>query len=459
VSWTAGELAARCGGRLEGDARVRVEGVSSDTRTLRRGELFVAIRGETFDGHDFAAEAAAKGAAALLVSRALPGAAVPAIVVDDTVAALGRLAREERARFAGPVVAITGSNGKTTTKEMCADVLAAAGLRVRRSPGSLNNSIGLPLSILALEPEDDALVVELGMNHPGEIDALAAIAAPDVGAITLIAATHLGPMGSIEAIARAKGELFDRIRPGGTAVVNADDARVVEQSARFGGRKLRFGYAPDSDLRASEVRAGRDGTRFTLTLPAGSVAVRLAAPGRHLVQNALCAAACAVASGRLGARPLAAIAAGLAAFRGAKQRLALRDAPRGIALLDDTYNSSPASAAAALRTLRDVAGGRALAALGDMLELGDAGPALHAEIGRTAAAAQVDVLVCVGELSAHTAAAARAAGVRDVHEAPDAETAGALLRKLARSGDTILVKGSRGMRMERALGPLLEAEP
>jgi UDP-N-acetylmuramoyl-tripeptide--D-alanyl-D-alanine ligase len=235
---------------------------------------------------------------------------------------------------------------------------------------------------------------------------------------------------------------------------------VVEQSARFAGRKLRFGEAAGVEFRATDVAVERGATRFTLATPDGQAPVRLATPGRHLVLNALCAAACAAATGRLGARPLAAIATGLASFHGAKQRLVLRDAPRGVALLDDSYNSNPASAAAALRTLRDVAGrGRALAALGDMLELGPEGAALHAEVGRAAAAANVAVLVAVGELSAHTAAAARAAGIAEVHEAPDAVAAGALLRKLARAGDTILVKGSRGMRMERALGPLLETEP
>ncbi len=461
MSWTAGELARRCGGALRGDAGRRIEGVSTDSRTLRAGELFVAIRGEQLDGHDHVAAALAQGAAAALVSRAeaAPAGAI-AIVVDDTVQALGRIAAAERARFSGPVVAITGSNGKTTTKEMCAEILAAAGLRVRRTPGNLNNQIGLPLSILALAPGDDALVVELGMNHPGEIDYLAALAQPDVGAITQVAPAHLGPVGGIEAVARAKGELYDRIRANGTAVVNADDPRVVAQAPRFSGRHLRFGVlARDAEFRAEEPHAERTGTRFRLVSPAGGVDVQIPTPGRHLVSNGLCAAACAWATGRLGERALAAIATGLARFHAAKQRLAPHELPSGATLLDDTYNSNPASARAALSALRDVAGpGRALAALGDMLELGDEAPALHAEIGRAAADARVDVLVAVGELSAHTAAAARAAGVRQVHEATDADAAGALLRKLVARGDTLLIKGSRGMRMERAVALLLEAD-
>jgi UDP-N-acetylmuramoyl-tripeptide--D-alanyl-D-alanine ligase len=461
VSWTAAELARRCGGALVGDGERRVAGISTDSRSLRPGELFVAIRGENTDGHGYTAAAHAKGAAAFLVSHAeaVPAGAV-AIVVDDSVLALGRIAAAERARFAGPVVAITGSNGKTTTKEMCAEILTAAGLRVRRTPGNLNNQIGLPLSILLLAPGDDALVVELGMNHPGEIDYLASLAQPDVGAITQVADAHIGPVGGLEAVARAKGELYERIRPTGTAVVNADDARVVEQAARFAGRRLRFGLETrDAEFRAEGVRADRSGTRFRLFSPAGDVDVRIGTPGRHLVSNGLCAAACAWATGRLGDRAPIAIAAGLASFHAAKQRLAPRELASGATLLDDTYNSNPASVRAALAALRDVAGpGRAVAALGDMLELGAGGPELHAEVGRAAAEARVDVLVAVGELSAHTARAARAAGVREVHEASDADAAGALLRKLVARGDTVLVKGSRGMRMERAVVQLNEAD-
>ncbi len=461
MSWTAAELAGRCAGELRGDGERAVAGVSTDSRTLRGGELFVAIRGESHDGHDHVPAALARGAAAVLVSRAdaVPAGAV-AIVVADSVLALGRLAAAERTRFTGPVVAITGSNGKTTTKEMCAEILAAAGLRVRRTPGNLNNQIGLPLSILSLEPGDDALVVELGMNHPGEIDYLAAIAQPDVGAITQVAAAHLGPVGGIEAVARAKGELFDRIRAGGTAVINADDPRVAAQAPRFAGRRLRFGASSrDAEFRAESLRADRAGTRFRLVSPAGAVEVQISTPGRHLVSNGLCAAACAWATGRLGERALAAFAAGLAGFHAAKQRLAPRELASGATLLDDTYNSNPASARAALAALRDVAGaGRAIAALGDMLELGAGAQELHAEVGRAAAEARVDVLVAVGALSAHTARAARAAGVREVHEAPDAEAAGALLRKLVARDDTLLVKGSRGMRMERAVAQLCEAD-
>ncbi len=453
MSWTLGELAARCGGALSGDPDVCVEGVSTDSRSLEPGALFVAIRGPNFDGHAFLEQAIGRGAAGLLVSRnGAPTGRTPCIRVDDTIQALGALASEERQRFAGPVVAITGSNGKTTTKEMCASVLAAAGLRVRRSPGNLNNHIGLPISILGLEPEDQALVVELGMNHPGEIDELARIASPDVGAITLVAAAHLGPVGSLEQIARAKGELFDRIRPGGVAVLNADDPQIVAQSPRFAGAQLRFALESDADYRATDLRPQGGAIQFRLETPAGPIEVRLPVPGRHLVADAVCAAACAAATGRLPADPRRPLRAGLEAFRGVPSRLQVRELPRGITLIDDTYNSNPSSTAAALRTLREVAGTRrAIAVLGDMFELGDEAPELHAEVGRSAVRLGTDVLLAVGALSARAAAAARDAGLGEVHEAPDAEGAGAMLGQIAREADVVLVKGSRGMQMERAI--------
>jgi len=458
VSWTLAELARSCGGRIVGAPDVVVESVSTDSRTLGRGALFVAVRGETFDGHDHASDAVARGAVAVLVSRAPDAAlAAPAIVVDDTVAALGRLARAHRARFAGPVIAITGSNGKTTTKELCARVLEAAGRRVRRTPGNLNNHIGMPLSVLALEPADEVLVVELGMNHEGEIDHLARIAEPTVGAITNIAPAHLGPLGSLEAIARAKGELFARIRPEGTAVVNADDSNCVAQSARFAGRKLRFAQAADAELRARSVTADAGAARYTLECSAGRAEIRMRAPGLHLVEDGLCAAAAALASGALGESPLDAIRNGLEGFTGVPGRVALRESPGGLRLVDDTYNANPHSVARALETLAQLRGGRrTIAVLGDMLELGDESARLHGETGRKAAAEGVDVLVAVGPLSRHTAEAARAAGLATTLECDDADAAAELVRKHARAGDAVLVKASRGMRLERVVQRLLE---
>jgi UDP-N-acetylmuramoyl-tripeptide--D-alanyl-D-alanine ligase len=458
MSWTAGELAEWCGGELSGDARARVSGVSTDTRALARGELFAALRGENFDGHRFVPAALAAGAAALLVSEkpeADPG--VPVIHVVDTVRALGDLARGHRARFSGPVVAITGSNGKTTTKELCAAILEAAGQRVRRTPGNLNNHIGLPLSMLLLSRGDAALVVEMGMNHPGEIDYLAGIASPTAAAITNVAPAHLGPMGSIEAIARAKGEIFDRLRPDGTAVVNLDDARVVEQARRFAGRRLGFGRAPAADFRAEQVAFDAGRPRFELLGPPGRAAVRMGIAGAHLVEDALCAAAAAWATGLL--RDLRPIAAALEGFAGVPGRAAERVSSSGVRVIDDTYNANPHSVAAALRTLAALRGaGRAFAVLGDMWELGDEAEALHAACGAQAARAGVDALIGLGPLSAHLLRGAREAGLSETYAAQDPADAAARVRERARAGDVVLIKGSRGMQMERVVHALLETD-
>ena len=457
MSFRLGELAQACGGKLAGPAELEIGSVSTDTRTLGKGALFVAVKGESYDGHDFLADAGRLGAAAALVTRLPADVRLPSIVVADTVVALGQIARAHRAKFSGPVLAITGSNGKTTTKELCARVLEAAGRRVRRTPGNLNNHIGLPLSILGLAPSDEVLVVELGMNHAGEIDALTQIADPTVGAITNVAPAHLGLLGSLEAIANAKGELFARMRPDATAIVNADDANCVAQSARFAGRKLRFALHANADFRARVEGIEHGCALFALTCPAGESRVRLRAPGLHLVDDGLCAAAAAFASGALGARPLEAIVKGLEEFTGVPGRVALVRAPNGVLVIDDSYNANPHSVARALETLAELRGsGKSFAVLGDMFELGDGADALHAEVGRRAAAAGVTGLVAVGELSANTAAAARAAGLANVFETRSVEDAAAHVRAQARSGDAVLVKASRGMKLERVVKLLTE---
>lgn len=447
MSWTVAEIAGRCQGRVAGDGGVRVSGVSTDSRTLEPGELFVAIAGENFDGHDHLADAAASGAAAALVEREIESA-LPQVRVDDTIAALGRFAARERENFAGPVIAITGSNGKTTTKELCADMLEAGGAKVCRSPGNLNNHIGLPLSILGLRAGDDVLVVELGMNHPGEIDALSRIAQPDVGAITQVAPAHIGLMGSIEAIARAKGELLDNLRDGGTAVLNADDEQVMAQRERFKGRALLFGMHAEADIHATGIETSASGTHFRLDTPVGNTEIALALPGCHLVQDALCAAACALASGALEESPLDAIRETLDAFRGVRGRTFVVALPGGVRLLDESYNANPRSVAAALRALAQLRGdGRSIAVLGDMGELGDESPALHAEVGRLAAESGVAALLCVGPLSTQMLEGARGAGLGRVEHVADADAAIDIVRGWLREGDVVLVKGSLSMRM------------
>ncbi len=460
MSFTLGRLARDCGGVLRGDPEVRVSGVSTDTRHIERDALFVAIRGTSFDGHQFVPDAVAKGARAVLVSSDEVEAGDTAVIrVEDTVVALGTLAQAHRARFEGPVIAVTGSNGKTTTKEMCASILEAAGRRVRRSPGNYNNEIGLPLSILQLESEDGALVVELGMNHPGEIDALGAIASPTVGAITQIAPAHLGPMGSVDAIASAKGELLERIRPDGVAVLNADDPLVMGQSRRFSGRVIGFGTALEAEVRATSIEPTADGTRFELAAPRGSIGVELHTPGRHQVWNALCAVAAASAADLREGELFEAARAGLARFRAVPGRLALSRTAAGVTLLDDSYNANPVSVDAALRTLADVEGAaRRIAILGDMLELGPEGPDLHAHTGRAAARAGVDLLVTVGELSRETARAARGERIEEIVEVCDAKAAARYVRASVRSGDAVLVKGSRGMQLEIVVRALTGAD-
>jgi len=454
VSFTLGEIAAVCGGQLRGDAQRAVSGVSTDTRTLQAGQLFVAIRGEKLDGHTFLERAAQAGAAAALIDRDC-AAPLPTILVADSVLALGALAAARRGRFTGPVIAITGSNGKTTTKEMTASLLTAAGARVRRTPGNLNNHIGLPLSILALDAADQVLVVELGMNHPGEIDALARIARPDVGAITQVAAAHLGPMGSIEAIAKAKGELYDHIGPRGTGILNADDRWVMAQAPRCAGRRVHFGFAASAEFRAEGAASDLDRGRFRLVAPRVAGELTLPVPGRHMVSNALCAIAAADASGLL-PPDLGVIRSALEDFRGMPGRLALRACRDGLRILDDTYNANPESLRAALRTLTALAApGRAFVVLGDMLELGGEEERLHEESGRTIAHSGATALIGVGPLAAYAVAGALAAGLGVAEVAPDPTAAARRIRQLARPGDLVLLKGSRGSRMER-VGTALE---
>lgn len=448
---TLEELARACRGELHGNPDTEILGVATDSRRIEERALFVAIRGPHFDGHEFVEEALERGAAAALLSSSVELAAEASwIRVPDTVRALGEIAHARRLEFPGPVVAITGSNGKTTTKEMCAAILDAAGVRVRRSPGNFNNEIGLPLSLLELDDEDEALVVELGMNHAGEIDRLARIAEPVIGTITQIAPAHLGPLGSIEAIADAKGELFERLRPDGIAVVNQDDPRVEAQAERFSGKRIGFASSAAAEWLAQEIESASGYARFRLVSPYGERELELSVPGRHMVENALCAAATAAATGLLGERPLSAISKGLESFAGVAGRLRIRRGARASTVIDDSYNANPASVEAALRTLREVAaGGRAVAVLGDMLELGNGARKLHADIGERVSQNGIEVLVAVGPLSRATARAAREGGIEDVHESEDAEAATLLLATLLRGDETVLVKGSQGMRMKQ----------
>ncbi len=432
-----------------------IKGVSIDSRTLREGELFVAIRGDRFDGHDFINGAFTRGACGALVERsaletrpALAG--LPNLFpVDDTLFALQELSLMHRKKHPVPLVAITGSNGKTTTKEMLAAILQSRG-PVLKNEGNLNNHIGVPLTLLKLNPSHRTAVIELGMSNFGEIELLTRLAAPDVGVITNIGPAHLEFLRSLDGVAEAKGELLATMRPDGTAVLNADDRYFPALRKTYPGRAISFGIDNSADVRATDLAAGEAGTTLTIRLAGTSASLRLATVGNHNVLNALAAAAAALALD-VSVEP---IVSGLEAFRPLAMRSELREL-RGIRIIADCYNANPASTRAALAMLasRRQSGRRTIAVLGDMLELGDGGPAEHEAIGRAAAHAGVDVLIALGSLQGYLAEGARRAGMEktQVLTADSASEAAARLRDLARPGDTVLIKGSRGMKMEKIL--------
>jgi len=447
--FTAAEIAGAVKGTVHGDAGAAVYGVSTDSRTIKPGELFVPLKGERFDGHAFIADVLARGIKVFITSdsqaaeAAVRGEAT-CITVPDTLRALGNLAAGHRSRFSVPITAITGSNGKTTTREMLASILGRTGEGLKTS-GNLNNLIGLPQMLFQLSEHHRWAVLEMGMSEPGEIDRLAEIARPDVGVITNVSPAHLQSMGTVGAVASAKGELFQRLASGKHAVYNADDPLVAALPSPSGVSRLSFGCGP-ADVRAGDYRElGRDGQSFLLVLPSGKVPVRLKAFGRHNTLNALAAAAAAYALGIA----LQDIRDGLEAFVPFEKRFAPEDLG-GILLVDDSYNANPASMKAALLTLGQLAGqGRAIAVLGDMLELGGASASAHEEVGRLAGQ-KVARLYLAGERAGNVAEGALAEGlaqsaiiVANSHEEILEDLLG-----IVREGDCILVKGSRGMRMD-----------
>jgi UDP-N-acetylmuramoyl-tripeptide--D-alanyl-D-alanine ligase len=438
------EAAQALGGRIQG-APAGFGGVGTDSRTIRAGELFVALKGERFDGHEHVAQALARGAAAALVSRPV-AAALPQLVVADTRLALGALAGHWRSRYALQLVALTGSNGKTTVKEMLAAILAAhCGARepVLATEGNLNNDIGMPLTLLRLRERHRFAVIEMGMNHAGEIDYLARIAQPTVALVTNAHRAHVGILGSVEAIAHAKGEIYAGLTPSGVAVVNEDDAFAPYWkglNAPAGRRIVTFGLGGGADVRAA---AGASPLR--IATPAGEFEARLQVAGAHNARNAL--AACAAAHAL--AVPPADMQAGLRAFAGVPGRLQRRRAAAGAWVIDDSYNANPESMQAAIEVLA-AERGRRVFAMGDMGELGEASAALHAEVGAFARSRGIEALLALGEAS-REAAAAFGPGARHFTEA------GALIDAAAAEasrGATILVKGSRFMQMERVADAL-----
>jgi UDP-N-acetylmuramoyl-tripeptide--D-alanyl-D-alanine ligase len=430
--------------------------VTTDSRKAAAGDLFVALRGERFDGHDFVAQCFERGVAAAMVERQSSvvsgqSSVHPMLAVDDTRLGLGDLAGHWRRKFVIPLAAVTGSNGKTTVKEMLASILrtACGADGVLATEGNLNNDIGLPLTLLKLRDSHRYAVIEMGMNQPGEIAYLTRIARPTVALVNNAGAAHLQGLGSVQAVAQAKGEIFAGLGADGIAVINADDAAApLWRQLAAPRRVLTFGLEQPADVSAG-FTLHADGSELQLNTPQGDIAVLLAVPGRHNVNNALAAATAALAMNV----PLSAVAAGLASFSGVKGRLQTRAGCCGAVVIDDTYNANPASMRAAIGVLANMPGKR-IFVIGDMGELGADAVGLHREIGAAAKAAGLEALFALGELSRN---AASAFGTGASHFDSAEALAAALLGELT-EGTAVLVKGSRFMRMERVVDMLTQKE-
>jgi len=432
------------------------DSVSTDSRTVGERALFVALRGPTHNGHDFIGAAFDRGAAGAVIERAFIERArvmlgrkiqkFTLVPVPDTLQALGDLASAHRAQFGVRVAAVTGSNGKTTTKEMIAAILSEVGT-VLKTEGNFNNLIGLPLTVFGIGPSHDFAVLEMGMSQPGEIRRLAQITRPNAAVVTNVHPAHLEGMGTVEVIADEKWQIYGGLGDDGTAVVNMDDPVLAARAAGIQGKKLTFGTGPKCDVRLSSVESrGAGGQRLVLNIKGGRVEAHIPHLGRHNALNATGAAAAAVA---LGAE-IDCIPAGLETVEIVPRRLQ-HEVVGGVHVINDAYNANPKSMEGAIDTLCVLAGGaRTFAVLGDMLELGPRSAELHEELGRVIAEKKVTVLVVLGTESANTARGAIAAGMDQgaCFKAVDAPDAAWLLRKRARPGDWVLIKGSRGMKME-----------
>ncbi len=441
------DLLKACRGELlQGDPEQLITGFSIDSRTAEKGDFFVPLRGEKEDGHRYISSAAAAGACGSFCSQGPPAGLAPnflLIGVPDVLEALQQAAAYHRRRFELPIIGVTGSSGKTTTKDLIAAVLSG-GPKVLKSEGNLNNEIGLPLTLLRLDKDCAAAVLEMGMSAPGEIALLARLAGPHFGVITNIGTAHLESLGSRAAIASAKEELLDAIGVRGTAVLNADDRFLQEMGARFKGRLYTFGFSR-SDLRASSYRLQGESSRFEVSFPGGEGgSFSLPLPGRHFVSNALAA----LAIGYLQGVSLPEMRSRLEGTQITGGRLQIFTNRVGIKIIDDSYNANPDSVRAALEVLRELGGSNTIAVLGEMLELGPSEKELHRKIGRYAAGCRIGALIGVGPLGAEIAAAAAAAGLT-ARACDDRRAAVKAVRALSPApGCYILVKGSRGMRME-----------
>jgi UDP-N-acetylmuramoyl-tripeptide--D-alanyl-D-alanine ligase len=457
------EVLKATGGRLlQGEEKTSFRGISTDSRTVAEGELFIALKGERFDGHHFAIEALKKRAGGVIIEEDKirdirwngyrPSAV---IAVKDALHALGDIARERRRKFGTPVVALTGSNGKTTTKDMISACLETT-FPVLKTKGNLNNLIGLPLTLLNLTEQERIVVLEMGMNVPGEIRRLTEIAEPDVGLITNIEKVHLEGMGSLERVREEKGELFRRMKQDGTILVNQDDPRVIDLASEFRGQKITFGINHPAEVMAKEIRLhGAGGTSFTLMMEGVTMEITLPLLGRHFVPNALSA----IASASLFGIELEKVKEALENLQPFPMRMEVLRPKEGVTLINDAYNANPRSMELALEILSEMKGkGRAIAVLGDMLELGDFSVEAHQHIGQRVKELSIDFLLALGEEAPVLVESAIRHGLNS-EKARIVEShteAISILKKMVRDGDWILVKGSRRMGMEKIAEGLME---
>lgn len=459
---TAGEIVSPIRGELiSGPPGSIIKGLSTDSRAIAPGQFFLALRGERYDGHDFIEIAVEKGAAGIIIekgrqSETPTGSGLAIIVVKDTLRALGDLAGWWRNQHNVKVVAITGSVGKTTVKEMAATIMGL-GAKTLKNIGNLNNLIGLPLTLLRLDQEDRRAILEMGMNRPGEIGRMTEIADPDIGLITNVAKAHLEGLGDIMGVARAKTELLDKISSRGQVVLNGDDDLLMEAASRFPRKMMTYGIQSECEIRGSKIRSlGRKGTLFELQYHGNSVPINIRIPGLHNVFNAMAASAIAICM----KVSFEHIARGLNTFGGIKGRLAITPLPCDITLVDDTYNSNPFSLKAAIDSVKEMAAGgkRVIVGLGEMMELGDETISAHIEAGCLVAELGVSYFLAIGEHAQEMAKGAMERGLP-----PDRaivvnshKEMGKKIKDVMKDGDLILLKGSRKMGLEEVSESLKE---
>jgi len=463
LSWTVNEILKATGGKLLcGDKEQRFEAVSIDSRSISADDVFVAIVGDVHDGHSFIKGVLEQGTGGLIVNeqktKDLPVAEwqaqnIACVAVADTTRALGDLAAFHRSRTDVSVIAITGSNGKTTTRQMTADVVAKK-FNTLSTVGNYNNQIGVPLTLLRLMPQHKWAVVELGTNSPGEIARLARICSPDIGVITNIGPAHLAGLGSLDGVMREKSQLIDHLKAGGKAVLNADDRRVYKLATQTKREVLLFGQSKNARIRATAVKEKKTGISFNLDLPQESLRVNLKVPGQFMVTNALAAAAVGHLLGLLAEE----IQAGLEKFEPAWGRMNIFQTANGIHIIDDTYNANPDSMRAAITTLKSLrANNRSILVAGDMLELGEQSSSLHRQVGAWAAAAGISRIWVTGDFAGDVISGAKDAGmkVEQIFTGSQEELL-VDLQKSLKPGDWVLVKGSRGARMDAVVKRLKE---